>query len=115
MPRLLSSKSVSRAVLILACIWVLALAACILPSRFYMEMAIGYMIKIREAEEAFKAANGHYGTLDQLAASHLSVPSGVQYGYQFTVRATPESYVAIAVPIHYPRRVPLGFTRTNRE
>lgn len=56
------------------------------------------MIQIRKAEEAFKSANARYGiTLDELAASHLTVPSHVQYGYQFTVRAS-ESYVAVAVP-----------------
>jgi hypothetical protein len=55
------------------------------------------MIQIRKAEEAFKSAKGHYGTLDELAAFDLSVPSNNQYGYHFTVRATAESYVALAV------------------
>ena len=63
--------------------------------------AIGAMMAIRKAEEAFKSANGNYGTLDELAAAHLAVPSRVQYGYQFTVRATPTSYVAVAVPTRW--------------
>ena len=98
MPRLLNSKRFGRAVLIPVCIWVIGSTGCGVFQRFDEEWAIGAMIQVRKAEEAFKVANGRYGTLDELAASHLSVPSRVQYGYQFTVRATSESYVALGVP-----------------
>lgn len=98
MPRLLTSKRFGRAVLIPACVWVIVTTGCGVFQRFDEEWAIGAMIQIRKAEEAFKSANGRYGTLDELAASNLSVPSRVQYGYQFTVRVTAESYVAVAVP-----------------
>jgi hypothetical protein len=98
MPRLLNSKRFRRAVLLPACVWVIAATGCGVFQRFDEEWAIGAMIQIRKAEEAFKSANGHYGTLEELAASHLSVPSPVQYGYQFTVRTTSESYVAVGVP-----------------
>lgn len=100
MPRILKSKNIGRAVLVLGCIWVLASTGCGVISHFDEEWAIGAMIQIRKAEEAFKSANGHYGTLDELAASRL-VPSRVQYGYQFTVRATPNSYVAVATPTRW--------------
>ena len=98
MPWILKSKGIGRAVLVLGCLWVLASTGCGVISHFDEEWAIGAMIQIKEAEKSFKSANGRYGTLDELVASHLAVPSRVQYGYQFTVRATPESYVAVAVP-----------------
>jgi hypothetical protein len=98
MPRLLNSKSFRRGVLILACIWMLASTGCGVIRRFDEDHAIGAMTQIRKAEEAFKSANGRYGTLDELAAANLAVPSRVQHGYQFTVRPTQNSYVAVAVP-----------------
>src|SRR5688572_12995732 len=98
MPRLLRSKRIGSAVLISACVCVITSTGCGLFQRFDEEWAIGAMIEIRKAEETFKSANGRNGTLDELAGSHLSVPAHLQYGYQFTVRATADSYVALAVP-----------------
>ena len=98
MPRLLKSKSFGRAVLIPVCIWVLASTGCSTHQHFSEEWAISAMMAIRKAEQDFKSANGRYGTLDELAASHRGIPSRGQYDYQFTVRATPNSYVAVAVP-----------------
>src|SRR5882762_9676161 len=98
MSRLLNSKSLSRAALIPACIWVVAAMGCGVIQHFDDDHAIGAMMAIRTAEKDFKSANGRYGTLDELATAHLAVPSPAQYGYQFTVRAAPDSYVALAVP-----------------
>ena len=90
----------------------MASTGCGLIHHINEEWAIGAMIGIREAEQAFKSANGYYGRLDQLAAIHVvsgSVPSRIQYGYQFTVRATADSYFAFAVPTRYPERGSLRF------
>ena len=69
--------------------------------RFNEQHAIGGMIAIREAEEAFKSTNSRYGTLDELAASHLTVPTRDGYGYEFTIEATPTTYVAVAKPTRW--------------
>lgn len=103
MPRLLNSTNFGRLVLILAGICVLVSAGCTMQ-RFNEDHAIGAMEAIRKAEEAFKSKTGHYGTLDELAASHSGIPSRVQHGYEFTVRVSPTSYVAVAVPTRWKER-----------
>jgi len=103
MPRLLNSTNFGRLVLILAGLWVLISVGCT-TQRFNEDHAIGAMEAIRKSEEAFKSKNGHYGTLDELAASNSGIPSRVQHGYEFTVRVTPTSYVAVAVPTTYKER-----------
>jgi hypothetical protein len=98
MPRLLNTRAIVGAVLIFACVWLLAAAGCSLNRRFNEQHAIGGMIAIREAEETFKSSNGRYGTLDELTASNLRVPTRMGYGYEFIIQPTATSYVAVAVP-----------------
>jgi hypothetical protein len=90
-------------VLILAGV-LLILTGCGIASRFDEDHAIGCMIAIRKAQDTFKFQRGHYGTFDELAASNFSIPSRVQYGYQFTIRPTQETYVAVAVPTRWKER-----------
>ena len=63
------------------------------------------MITIREAEAAFRAAHGRYGTFQELASDRLiqsSIATGVFRGYKFTlVVAAADSYEAHAVPTEY--------------
>lgn len=73
--------------------------ACGVFQRMDEEWAIRGMNQIRRAEEAFKKTKGHFGNLEELRSSGLMVPSIEQYGYQFAVRATSDSYVAVATPI----------------
>ena len=103
MSRLLNSANVRRPGLILVGILLIVSTSCTIQ-RFNEDHAIGAMEAIRKAEEAFKSKNGHYGTLDELAASHSGIPSRVQHDYEFTLRVTPTSYVAVAVPTRYKER-----------
>ncbi len=97
-------QRIVRLSLIPAGLWLMASAGCGAIPRFNEDHAIGAMERIREAEVAFKSKYGHYGTLDELAASHPGIPSRAQYGYKFTVRVAPESYVAVAVPTRWKER-----------
>lgn len=108
MSRILNSKGLTKAV---AFIWVLTLSGCLSKHHLNQERAINAMITIRNAQETFKSVNGHYGTLDELAASPVvsgPIPSPVQNGYRFTIRATPGSYVAVAVPTNYQESVTMS-------
>jgi len=59
------------------------------------------MEAIRKAEAEVKSKNGHFAPLDELAAAYSGIPSRAQNGYEFAVRVTPTSFVAIAVPTTY--------------
>ena len=97
---LLDSKKSTGLALMLAGVCVLALTGCGAIWR-PDDYAIDSLQAIREAEKAFRSTNGRYGTLDELTASHFKVPSPREYYYEFTVRVTPTSYVAVAVPTRW--------------
>jgi hypothetical protein len=103
MPQLLNRTTFGGLVLIIAGIWLLISAGCT-RQRSNEDYAIGAMETIRKSEEAFKSKNGHYGTLDELAASEYGIPSRVQRDYEFTVRVTPTSYIAVAIPTRAKER-----------
>src|SRR5207302_6812147 len=80
---------------------ILFLTNCGVAAGLDEDHAIRGMISIRKAQTKFKSTYGRYGTLDELAAAKLAVPSPVEYGYQFTVRPASQSYVAVAVPLRW--------------
>ena len=106
MPWLLDSKRIRRAVLIATSVCVMAAADCGFHPRLNEEFAIGAMIRVREAEQGFKAVNGRYGTLPELTVFYRQVPSRDQFGYEFTVRTIPGSdvYVAVGIPTRFKDR-----------
>ena len=65
------------------------------------DQAIGAMIAIRKAQQSFKQTKGRYGTLEELGASGLAVPTPSQYGYQFAIQADSTSFVAVALPTRW--------------
>ena len=100
---ILSNTDFARTFLILAGILVLISAGCSLQ-RFNEDHAIGVMEMIRKSQEDFKSRNGHYGSLEELSRSYQGIPSSEKHGYEFKVRATPVSYVAVAVPLKWRDR-----------
>jgi hypothetical protein len=101
---LLNTKSSGKLVLIFAVTSTLVFANCGIFQRFGEDHAIGAMEAIRKAEENFRSKNGRYGTLDELVSSNFGIPSRVQNDYEFTVRVTPTSYVAVAIPTRWKER-----------
>jgi hypothetical protein len=99
MSRLLSKSQQKRASLFVTAVWFLSFASCGVQSRLDEDHAIGRMMNIREAETDLKSMNGHYGTLQELADAKLMVPNRIEHGYQFTIRPSLESYIAVAVPL----------------
>jgi hypothetical protein len=58
--------------------------------------------EIRAAEASYKQSTGVYGSLRELATAHLldeQLTSGTVDGYTYEVKATAESYEALAFPI----------------
>src|SRR5437016_5600067 len=69
--------------------------------RFRVIKAKASLRKIESAESAFRAANGRYGKLEELAAAGLitaNLAKGVDDGYRFEVRIKGNSYEALAIP-----------------
>jgi hypothetical protein len=101
MSRLLKAKRLKTFALLLSGVHVLFAGGCGMVQHYDEDHAIGAMETIRKAEVAFKSQNDHYGTLDELAASHFWIPSRVQNNYEFRVEVTETSYVALAVPLRW--------------
>jgi hypothetical protein len=56
------------------------------------------LLTIGQTERQFQVTNGHYGTLEELAAADL-LPGGTQQrGYTYTASVTPTSFVITATP-----------------
>jgi hypothetical protein len=63
--------------------------------------AIDGMIAIRDAEEKYKSRFFRFGTLEELSSSGFIVPRTQEYGYEFKLQVSGDSYMALATPIKY--------------
>jgi hypothetical protein len=70
-------------------------------------LAVSSMFSISRAEAEFKRiSRGRYGSLSELADVSLidtGLASGVQSGYQFLLRPSPNGFEAFAIPLSYGR------------
>jgi hypothetical protein len=88
-----------------------AFAACVIATlvlqagcssyRFRLISAKASLRKLEGAERAFKAANGRYAKLEELAAAKQitgNLATGVDDCYRFEIRVEGDSYEALAIP-----------------
>ena len=94
-------RRLARTVLGCICLSLCFISDCTYARHTSEEFAIGSMIQIRAAEEAYKSSRARYGTLTELTDASLSVPAPVQYGYKFALQATTTTYIAVGTPIAF--------------
>lgn len=100
---------VVRKLACLMCLVSLVAAGCSLAGvrvRLNEEAARATLVKIKEAQTAFKlnSGQGRYGTLQELLVARLidqTIATGSYRGYVIKIRATEHSFEAVAVPHVY--------------
>ena len=95
------SLKITRLLIVTTFVAVVFLSACGVRWRLRMSGAEGSLRKIEKSEKIYKAKNGRYGTLQELAATGLvtgNLSKGVGDGYRYDVRVKDDSYEARAVP-----------------